>query len=175
MQNPVPASQLANQDYMKCALPDVGKEICNGLENITIANNLVSGNLLNSCNFNTANWHTCYNCPASEPTLQNPTPNNAVATTDPKYRHPVPKDCDSIWWDPVAGQCLCTTTACAYKDESVPISSTNSTTNNTSSSTNSTSGKPSTDKSSATTNIAFGLTTSLGMGVAAAAAAMMLM
>jgi hypothetical protein len=172
MQNPVPASQLANQDYMKCTLPDVGKEICNGLENITIANNIVSGNLLNSCNFNTANWHTCYNCPSSEPTLQNPTPDSAVASTDPKFRHPVPKDCDSIWWDPIAGQCLCTTAACAYKDESsVPVN-TNSTSNNgTAPSTNSTTQQSSTEKSSA--NI---LTiTTFGMSLGISIAAMMLM
>lgn len=164
MQNPVPASQLANQDYMKCELPNTGKEICNGLENITISSNIVSGNLLNSCNFNTANWHTCYNCPVSEPTLQNPTPDNALASTDPKFRHPVPQDCDSIWWDPIAGQCLCTTNECAYKDVSVPLSPDSN--GNNASSTNSTNQQPDADKNSANNLIATPLGLILAMGAA---------
>jgi hypothetical protein len=121
MQNPVPASQLSSQPYMQCTVPNIGKEICNGLENISTASNVVSGPLLNSCNFNTASWSTCYNCPSTEPTLQEPTPKNAVADTDPKFRHPAPSNCDSLWWDPIAGQCLCTTTSCAYNDTSVPV------------------------------------------------------
>ncbi|SAL97630.1 hypothetical protein [Absidia glauca] len=45
MQNPVPNSQLASQSYMQCTLPNTGKEICNGLENITIsADGVASGN-----------------------------------------------------------------------------------------------------------------------------------
>lgn len=102
MKNPVPASQLADQPYMKCELPNTGKEICNGLENITIAadTGVISSSLLNSCNFNTTVWHTCFNCPGSAPTLDNPTPNATIQTTDPSYRHPVPDNCDSIWWDP---------------------------------------------------------------------------
>lgn len=123
MQNPVPASQLASQPYMQCNLPNIGKEICNGLETINIGNNIVSGNLLNNCNFNTANWGTCFNCPATEPTLDNPTPNNAVPDTDPKFRHAVPNNCDSLWWDPIAGQCLCSNTNCAYNDTSIPFTS----------------------------------------------------
>ncbi|KAG1242631.1 hypothetical protein G6F68_016103 [Rhizopus microsporus] len=79
MQNPVPVSQLASQPYMQCTLPNIGKEICNGLETISTANNIVSGSLLNSCNFNTENWATCFNCPANAPTVDNPTPASAVA------------------------------------------------------------------------------------------------
>ncbi|KAI8347185.1 hypothetical protein EDC96DRAFT_521155 [Choanephora cucurbitarum] len=122
MQNPVPASQMANQSYMKCELPKTSKEICNGLETINITSGVVSGPLVNQCNFNTVNWATCFNCPSAAPTVDNPTPNSAVAATDAKYRHPVPNDCDSIWWDPIAGQCLCNGTDCAYKDTAVPLS-----------------------------------------------------
>lgn len=32
MRNPVPASELAHQPYMKCELPDIKQEICNGLD-----------------------------------------------------------------------------------------------------------------------------------------------
>ncbi|KAF7723749.1 hypothetical protein EC973_001725 [Apophysomyces ossiformis] len=132
MKNPVPASKLAEQPYMKCELPNTGKEICNGLEKIDISDaGVASSSLLSSCNFNTTNWHTCYNCPSAAPTLQTPTPGSAVQPNDPKYRHPVADNCNSIWWDPVAGQCLCTTSSCAYKDVAVPVDSqNNSTTNN---------------------------------------------
>ncbi|KAG1456387.1 hypothetical protein G6F56_006841 [Rhizopus delemar] len=121
MQNPVPVSQLANQPYMQCTLPNIGKEICNGLENITTANNIVSGGLLNSCNFVTENWSTCFNCPATAPTVENPTPETKVAANDAQFRHLVPNNCDSIWWDPVAGTCLCSNTTCAYQDTAVPV------------------------------------------------------
>ncbi|KAG0747258.1 hypothetical protein G6F57_007951 [Rhizopus arrhizus] len=130
MQNPVPVSQLASQPYMQCTLPNIGKEICNGLETISTANNIVSGSLLNSCNFNTENWATCFNCPANAPTVDNPTPASAVASTDAKYRHLVPNNCDSIWWDPVAGQCLCSNTTCAYQDTAVPVNTNTSSSNN---------------------------------------------
>ncbi|KAI9483884.1 MAG: hypothetical protein EXX96DRAFT_500390 [Benjaminiella poitrasii] len=113
MQNPVPASQLADQPYMKCNTPQVGKEICNGLEDITITNGVVSSSLLNTCSFGTSSWATCFNCPGSEPTLDNPTPSPSVATTDPNYRHPIPEDCDTVWWDPIAGQCLCSDSTCS--------------------------------------------------------------
>ena len=97
MKNPVPVSQLANQSYMKCDLPNTGKEICNGLQNITTAadTGVVSSALTNKCNFNVTNWGTCYNCPSASPTLDNPTPQ--AASSD---RHTVPDNCDSIWWDP---------------------------------------------------------------------------
>ncbi|CEP07511.1 hypothetical protein [Parasitella parasitica] len=168
MQNPVPASQLASQPYMQCTTPKIGKEICNGLENITVANNVVSGGLLNSCNFNSANWDTCFNCPSSEPTLENPTPKSAVASTDPSFRHVVPNDCDSLWWDPIAGQCLCSNTTCAYNDTAVPIS-TNTTVNRAASATGGISRETNAENSS---SVKF--TTSLmGLGLSAGVAAMM--
>ncbi|KAL0080685.1 hypothetical protein J3Q64DRAFT_1705650 [Phycomyces blakesleeanus] len=133
MQNPVPASELANQSYMKCELPNTGKEICNGLEKIAISDvGLVSSSLLNTCNFNVASWGTCFNCPSVAPTLATPLPPLSVQSTDPSYRHPVPDNCDSIWWDPVAGQCLCTTASCAYKDVSVTVNTTTAGTTNSS-------------------------------------------
>ncbi|ORZ08349.1 hypothetical protein BCR42DRAFT_455530 [Absidia repens] len=143
MQNPVPASQLASQSYMQCNVPNTGKEICNGLENITIsADGVASGALLQSCNLNNTNWHTCFNCPNAAPSLENPVPAAALQSSDPNYRKPVPDNCDSIWWDPVAGQCLCTESSCAYKDTAVPTTNngTNGTNGNGSSSPD---GKPS--------------------------------
>ncbi|GAA5814133.1 hypothetical protein MFLAVUS_007624 [Mucor flavus] len=171
MQNPVPVSQLASQPYMQCTLPNIGKEICNGLETISIASNVVSGSLLNNCNFNAASWGTCFNCPATEPTLDNPTPNNAVADTDPKFRHAVPNNCDSLWWDPIAGQCLCSNTTCAYNDTSVPLTTVTANGTN-ASATGSTPQQTKTESSavSGMTTALFGI--GLSMGVAAAVMAL---
>ncbi|KAI8988380.1 hypothetical protein BDF20DRAFT_329353 [Mycotypha africana] len=148
MQHPVPANQLASQPYMQCSAPNTGKEICNGLETINIAGNAVSGSLLNSCNFNTTNWSTCFNCPSYEPTLDKPTPDSAAPSSDSNYRHPLPNNCDSIWWDPIAGQCLCTSTSCAYNDTAIPISS-NPAANTTTSITGSTSQQTDANQSNA--------------------------
>lgn len=119
MQNPVPASQLASQSYMQCSKPVTPKEICNGLENLNYSSSVVTGDLINSCNFNTSNFATCFNCPATAPSLQTPVPASAVANGTSGYRTPLPDNCSPFWWDPVAGQCLCTTSSCAYQDTSV--------------------------------------------------------
>jgi hypothetical protein len=116
MKNPVPVSQLAQQDYMKCQLPDSGKEICNGLENMTISSGVVQSSLLNTCSFTTSNFGTCFNCPSTAPTVDNPTPD--AASSD---RHLVPDNCDGVWWDPIAGQCLCQNTTCAFNETYTPL------------------------------------------------------
>ncbi len=36
-------------------------------------------------------------------------------------RKPVPDNCDTLWWDPIAGRCLCNSPACARQDTSRPI------------------------------------------------------
>ncbi|KAH8553333.1 hypothetical protein BGW37DRAFT_549138 [Umbelopsis sp. PMI_123] len=131
MQNPVPASQLGSQSYMQCSKPVTPKEICNGLETLNYTATVVTGNLINSCNFNTSNFATCFNCPGSAPTLQTPVPASAVANGTSGYRTPLPDNCSPFWWDPVAGQCLCTTSSCAYQDTAEPNkqNGTNGTTN----------------------------------------------
>ncbi|KAG2186563.1 hypothetical protein INT44_002787 [Umbelopsis vinacea] len=130
MQNPVPASQLASQSYMQCQKPVTPKEICNGLEALNYNSTVVTGNLINACNFNTSNFATCFNCPGSAPSLQTPVPASGIANGTSGYRTPLPSNCNPLWWDPVAGQCLCTTSSCAYQDTSVPKqqNSTNSST-----------------------------------------------
>jgi hypothetical protein len=145
MQNPVPASQLANQSYMQCQKPVTPKEICNGLETLNITSGVVSGSLLNSCNFNTSNFATCFNCPATAPVLETPVPASAVANGTSGYRTPLPDNCSPFWWDPVAGQCLCTSSSCAYQDTAVPKqqNGTNGTANGASSGSATSSGKAS--------------------------------
>ncbi|KAF8955310.1 hypothetical protein BGZ46_002664 [Entomortierella lignicola] len=134
MQNPVPASQLANQTYMKCELPAVGKAICNGLDN-TNSGTLDNG-LLQMCNFPSGSWSTCYGCPTTEPTNSTPVPARVISAGQPGYRTPVPSTCAMEWWDPVAAQCLCNSTNCTFTDVSLIQPNTTSTSSPSSTPTN---------------------------------------
>ncbi|KAF9915441.1 hypothetical protein BX616_006142 [Lobosporangium transversale] len=117
MKNPVPASQLADQPYMKCNQPAVGKEICNGLDD-TKAGSIDKG-ILEVCNFASGPWSTCYGCPKAEPSVTTPVPERVVAAGQTGYRTPVPANCAMEWWDPVAAQCLCASSNCTFTDISV--------------------------------------------------------
>ncbi|KAI8068285.1 hypothetical protein BC940DRAFT_299610 [Gongronella butleri] len=116
MKNPVKASELGKQEYMKCKKPVIASEICNGLDDD--GNGTPDDNLLNNCNFGTTNFKTCFNCPSSAPTPSNPTPQSSAQNGSAGYRYPVPSTCDTTWWDPVGNKCLCdlTSTTCQYKD-----------------------------------------------------------
>ncbi|KAF9160968.1 hypothetical protein BGX21_002233 [Mortierella sp. AD011] len=157
MQNPVPASELANQAYMKCDIPAVGKEICNGLDD-TKSGTIDSG-LLQMCNFAEGSWSTCYGCPVAQPSNSTPVPAAAVAAGQTGYRTPVPSTCAMEWWDPVAAQCLCTSSNCTFTDISLQVPNTTSTTGASPTGTNS-------SKSSAVSSSL----TSFGFVVAAVAA-----
>ncbi|KAF9433412.1 hypothetical protein BGZ76_009493 [Entomortierella beljakovae] len=125
MENPVPASQLAAQPYMKCNIPAVGKEICNGLDD-TKAGSIDKG-VIEMCNYPSGSWSTCYGCPIDQPTTANPTPNRVVAAGQPGARSAVPSTCAMEWWDPIAAQCLCTSSNCTFTDVSLlPIPTTTS-------------------------------------------------
>ncbi|KAG0088848.1 hypothetical protein BGZ93_002274 [Podila epicladia] len=116
MKNPVPASQLATQDYMKCNLPAVGKEICNGMDDTKAG--AIDSKVLETCNFASGPWSTCYGCPKTIPTPADPVPERIVAAGQTGYRTPVPANCAMEWWDPVAAQCLCTSSNCTFTDVS---------------------------------------------------------
>lgn len=120
MQNPVPASQLKDYAPFKCQAPKIDKKICNGL---------TDAGLLETCSFQNGTWNTCYGCPSTDITLDNPVPSGGD-------RHPLPNNCDTVWWDPIVGSCLCTDSSCAYVDTSVPMTTKNSTNNNSSSNSN---------------------------------------
>ncbi|KAF9970253.1 hypothetical protein BGZ73_007077 [Actinomortierella ambigua] len=117
MKNPVPASELANQEYMKCTRPAVGKEICNGLADT--ANGAIDAGVLELCNFAAGPWSTCYGCPKTAPSPADPVPERMVAVGQVGARTPVPTTCAMEWWDPVAAQCLCTSTNCTFTDTAV--------------------------------------------------------
>ncbi|KAF9189050.1 hypothetical protein BGZ51_000159 [Haplosporangium sp. Z 767] len=116
MKNPVPASQLADQDYMKCNTAAVGKEICNGLDD-TKAGSADKG-VLETCNFPLGPWSTCYGCPTANPSTAVPVPERVVAAGQTGYRTPVSATCAMEWWDPITAQCLCTSANCTFTDES---------------------------------------------------------
>ncbi|KAG0171782.1 hypothetical protein DFQ30_000389 [Apophysomyces sp. BC1015] len=122
MKNPVKASELGNQDYMKCQQPVIAKDICNGLDDDN--SGTIDDNLLNSCNFGTTTFKTCFNCPSNAPTLDNPTPATSAQNGSTEYRYSLPNNCDTKWWDPKGNACLCTSTECQYKDTAVPINKT---------------------------------------------------
>lgn len=121
MKNPVKASELKNQDYLKCQQPVIDKEICNGLDDNS--NNQVDEDLTNNCNFGTTTFKTCFNCPSTAPTLSTPVPPSSAKNGTNGYRYPLPDNCDTEWWDPIGNQCLCTSSTCQYKDTAVPVSS----------------------------------------------------
>ncbi|ORZ10719.1 hypothetical protein BCR42DRAFT_483949 [Absidia repens] len=124
MKNPVKASQLANQPYMKCEQPVLPNEICNGLDDNHSGG--VDESLLNNCNFGTSNFKTCFNCPNTAPSLSSPTPGSTMQNGTAGYRYTVPENCDTTWWDPIGNKCNCDTTAtnCEYKNEALPTNKT---------------------------------------------------
>ncbi|CAG8560891.1 7182_t:CDS:2, partial [Acaulospora morrowiae] len=125
MKNPVPVSQLNTYEPFQCKIPKVGTEICNGLDDT--GSGKIDAGLTESCNFNTEIWSTCYGCPSAKPSPANPVPAGG-------NRFRVPTTCDTAWWDPIKGVCMCKDATCSYTDLSM-IPSTN--TNNTPSSTSS--------------------------------------
>ncbi|CAO3692500.1 unnamed protein product [Rhizopus stolonifer] len=115
MKNPVKTSELGSQDYMRCEQPVILTEICNGIDDDN--NSVVDDNLLNNCNFGTTSFSTCFNCPGTAPTLDDPIPSG----THLGHRYPLSTNCDTKWWDPIGNQCLCSSTECQYKDTAVPF------------------------------------------------------
>ncbi|KAG0744879.1 hypothetical protein G6F57_004746 [Rhizopus arrhizus] len=137
MKNPVKASELGKQDYMQCKQPILSKEICNGLDDDH--NGVVDDNLVNSCNFGASSTKTCFNCPATAPSLDNPTPASNAQNGTSGYRYAIPDNCDTTWWDPIGNTCLCTSSDCQVKSVAVPKANSTSSGNNPSNSSSSSS------------------------------------
>ncbi|KAI9483077.1 MAG: hypothetical protein EXX96DRAFT_556744 [Benjaminiella poitrasii] len=154
MKNPVKASELGSQAYMQCKQPVIPKEICNGLDDDH--NGAIDDNLVNSCNFGNTSTKTCFNCPSTAPTLDNPTPASSIQNGTAGYRYPISDTCDTTWWDPIGNTCLCTTSDCQLKSIAVPKP--NSTGSNGSNSNNTTNGKSdagTSDSSSLNTSVTY--------------------
>ncbi|KAN0065437.1 hypothetical protein ACQY0O_001273 [Thecaphora frezii] len=118
MQNPVPASQLNTLDAFKCQTPDVKDHICNGMaSNMDLAQHCISmtaGDPLNNSPF-----YTCYGCPETTPSPQNPNP--PQKNNDGTIRTRIDSKCDTPWWDPIAGKCLCSGGNCGFTDDTRAI------------------------------------------------------
>ncbi|GAK65039.1 carbohydrate esterase family 4 protein [Moesziomyces antarcticus] len=118
MQNPVPASQLNTLDAFKCQTANVDQHICNGFAK--------NNDLLEHCISNTAGdalnnspFYTCYGCPQTTPSPQQPNP--PQKNNDRSLRTRIPNNCDTPFWDPVAAKCLCSGSQCGFTDSTRPI------------------------------------------------------
>ncbi|ESK93243.1 chitin deacetylase-like isoform e [Moniliophthora roreri MCA 2997] len=114
-QNPVPLSQLDSFEPLKCITPtiDPNLSICNGIpanEEGTLAH----------CAFNEFPFYTCYGCPVTPPTVENPNPPQKVED-GAQPRHRLPANCSTLFWDPIKGECLCRDDTCMFQDISRPI------------------------------------------------------
>jgi len=110
MRNPVPVSQLGQVAALQCSTPDVSSslQICNGIPQN-------ENGLLAHCDFSDFPFFTCYGCPQTEPTPSDPNPPQAVVSgQSPRYR--LPTNCSTPFWDPIKGDCICTSTTCAFTD-----------------------------------------------------------
>ncbi|KAF7340971.1 hypothetical protein MSAN_02082500 [Mycena sanguinolenta] len=115
VQNPVPVSQLDTVTALQCSTPQVPatQKICNG----------IPGNengLLELCDFPDFPFFTCYGCPQVEPTVDEPNPPQNVPSGG-QARFRLPTNCSTPFWDPVAGNCICSSSNCAFTDNARPI------------------------------------------------------
>jgi len=115
VQHPVPVSQLASVNSLKCTSPqvDASKKICNGIPQN-------ENGLLSSCPFSDFPFFTCYGCPQETPSPSNPNPSQQVPSGQ-QARFRLPVNCSTPFWDPIAGSCICTSNTCAFADDSRPI------------------------------------------------------
>ncbi|KAF9331486.1 hypothetical protein BG006_005631 [Podila minutissima] len=114
MANPVSKAVLDSQDYMQCLVPSIPTEICNGRDDTGVLGAKIDQGLLETCSFATAAWATCYGCPATEPTAENPTPAPRSVEGSPGFRYAAPDDCDPLYWSPTENKCYCTAETCKY-------------------------------------------------------------
>ncbi|KAG6808581.1 hypothetical protein H0H92_003652 [Tricholoma furcatifolium] len=115
VQNPVPVSQLDSISALKCSTPQVPSTlaICNGIPQN-------ENGLLAQCDFSDFPFYTCYGCPEVEPSPDNPNPAQAVVSGQ-SARYRLPSNCSTPFWDPIAGNCICNSSTCAFVDDSRPI------------------------------------------------------
>jgi hypothetical protein len=113
VRNPVPVSQLNSIESFQCALPVVSEKICNGMPSN-------EAGLLSSCPFTEFPFFTCYGCPATPPTPADPNPSQPTVSGQVRTR--LPSDCNTPFWDPIGGKCLCQNgTSCQFNDQTRPI------------------------------------------------------
>ncbi|KAJ7202208.1 hypothetical protein B0H12DRAFT_1162848 [Mycena haematopus] len=111
VKNPVTVANLGSVDALKCSTPqvDASKKICNGIP----ANEAGAAQPLRFPGLP-------YGCPQTEPTTTTPNPPQQVPDGQ-QARIRLPANCSTAFWDPIAGNCLCTSSQCAFTDTSRPI------------------------------------------------------
>lgn len=115
VRNPVPVSQLDQFAPLKCSSPQVdpSTQICNGIPQN-------ENGLLSHCAFSDFPFYTCYGCPEIQPSPDNPNPPQQVPDGQ-QARFRLPANCSTPFWDPIKGQCICTSDTCSFVDNSRPI------------------------------------------------------
>ena len=134
VQNPTPISNLNDFAPLKCSTPavDPSMKICNGIPQN-------EAGLIELCPFVDFPFYTCYGCPSEHPTPSNPSPEQSTASAAPRarskcpqshrayavsdhfFRSSVASNCSTPFWDPIKGECICTSSTCAFTDTSRPI------------------------------------------------------
>ncbi|KAI0756459.1 hypothetical protein C8Q80DRAFT_1092934 [Daedaleopsis nitida] len=114
VKNPTPLSQLNDFAPLKCSMPtvDSSMKICNGIPQN-------EAGLIELCPFSDFPFWTCYGCPSEHPSPSNPNPSQATASSAPRSR--LASNCSTPFWDPIKGECICTSSSCAFTDTSRPI------------------------------------------------------
>jgi len=115
VQHPVTVANLDSVNSLKCSTPQVdpSQKICNGIPQN-------ENGQLSSCPFPEFPFFTCYGCPETTPTPDNPNPPQKIpAGQNARFR--LPTNCSTPFWDPSAGKCICTSSSCTFADNSRPI------------------------------------------------------
>ena len=146
-QNPTPVANLNNFDPLKCSIPEVDAKICNGMPQneagllshcafpdfpfyTCVSDHPKRNGFLLMVTFSTGAPRG-FRLPQT-PTLSSlflEASNHVSAVSFSCVSHiiprliscPVPANCSTPFWDPIAGNCLCTSDSCAFYDESRPI------------------------------------------------------
>jgi hypothetical protein len=106
MRNPVKASELAGHPAINCSKFNTytvnGNEICDGIDNNGDGN--IDEGLVENCGIGNTYFSTCFGCPTSEPSVDDPTPaRNGNRITVPF------QGCSEGTWDPLTSNCVSTT------------------------------------------------------------------
>ncbi|KAJ7589709.1 hypothetical protein C8J56DRAFT_826958 [Mycena floridula] len=115
VKNPVPIANLDSISALKCSSPQVDPtlKICNGVPQNEAGQ-------LSHCAFSDFPFYTCYGCPQTTPSPDDPNPAQQVDDGQ-SARFRLPSNCSTPFWDPVAGKCICTASTCNFADNSRPI------------------------------------------------------
>jgi len=106
MKNPVKASELGGHPAINCSKFNTYKvkndvEICDGIDNT--GNGMIDDGLVEQCGIGNTYFSTCFGCPTSEPSIDNPTPaRNGNRVTIPS------QGCAEGTWDPLTSSCVST-------------------------------------------------------------------